>query len=290
MAGELLRLGTDGIVPVQWTVTKESKLGTLEGYASLFGVVDDQDDVAMPGMFKRTLARWKQSGRRLPLVDGHDLTNDSVIGSFDGNEEDPYGLAVKATFASTPRAQERRVQAREGHINGLSIFGNVIQAGSVTVAGKVRRALKEVHLLHIGLTPIPALMGATATAKSAEPAREVIEVRISEQWAADMRTALQIGNAQVQKAAVDLLIQNYKPTDPLAEEPASDDPSTIDSRDDSASYALSIIGESGLGESPPGGNSGDPLADLLAPLETAGTNTELDRLEAELKQMGQGNV
>jgi HK97 family phage prohead protease len=164
--GEWLKLGTDGVIPVRWDVAK-SNTGSLTGYASVFNVVDDQDEFTVPGTFKNSLARWKQSGRRLPLADGHDTSNGAVIGSFDATEEDYHGLKVHAIFSADPHAQSLRAKAIEGHINGLSIFGEVKRASTRMVKGSPRRALEEVHLLHIALTSIPALMPASAKAAGA---------------------------------------------------------------------------------------------------------------------------
>ena len=44
--------------------------GTVEGYASLFGVVDQARDMVMPGAFRETLKA--RGPRRIPMLFQHD--------------------------------------------------------------------------------------------------------------------------------------------------------------------------------------------------------------------------
>jgi HK97 family phage prohead protease len=275
--------------PIRFVAAKsDDDPGSLEGYASVYNVIDQQDEVVARGAFKRTLAAWKSSGRRIPLTADHETSGDGVIGSADVAEEDNYGLRMRFTFSSDPRAQALRIKAREGHLTGLSIFGEAVHKSTRVLGGQARQLLEEIRLMAVGLTPFPANGLAAGVAKAdlpqAAPSDEV--------WMADLRAALTITTAAVRKSAVDALVATRYPVQQATTEPAAGDTAdaenTDDQVDDAAKYALGIIGESGPGVSPPGGNPSDnSLADLLAPLETAGTNTELDALEAELKQMGQ---
>jgi HK97 family phage prohead protease len=386
---ELLRIGVDGVVPVRWDVAKAGDdPGTLTGWASVYNVVDDQEDIVAPGAFKRTIQKWRATKRVIPLTLDHQNTAQGVIGSLAKAEDAAYGLRTTFRFSATPEAQSARTKAREGHLTGLSISGSIIDKSMEKIAGRTVRVLKEVALMAVGLTPIPANTDSLVTVakasdkpwsqftqadytpqqwrraclidtgvgdtdskaryslpvrepsgalnrngvhaaaarlnqvnvsadKRAAAARALIRLygelgedppeslrrmagtakgldmaELPELWVADMRAALSLNTAAVRKTAVDALVADLYPIAPV------DDGDTVtettemnDESDDAAKYALGIIGESGSGEGPPGGNSSDDsLADLLAPLETAGTNTELDRLEAELKQMGQENV
>jgi len=177
---EILRLGVDGVIPVTWHDVSKSN-GGLTGYASVWNVVDDQGDVVLPGAFKRTIDRWKQSGRRLPMHDGHDWSNDAVIGSFDSLSEEAYGLLVSASFSSDPRSQALRIKTKEKHISGLSIYGDIIRKKTVNVAGKARRGLEEIALLHIGLTSMPALhLAAITSVKSLDWVEPSIDDSVGE--------------------------------------------------------------------------------------------------------------
>lgn len=181
MNGEWLRLGVGGVVPVSWDLTSKDGPGGLEGWASVFHNIDQQDDIVTPGAFKKTLADWRSSGRAIPLSKDHSFDSDAVIGSLTHAEELPYGLRIKASFASTPDAQALRTKAVEKHINGLSIFGPIFQKGSTTRDGRPIRVLKEVGLLQVALTPYPAnVLSLTTAAKGAMPMHHTMVV--DEAW------------------------------------------------------------------------------------------------------------
>lgn len=287
MTANWLKIGAGGVVPVQWfdTATKagDGGPGTLSGYASVFNNVDDQDEVVAPGAFKNTIARWKQAGRRIPLMDGHSMRNEDVIGSFDVTKEDVIGLAVKATFSSDPKSQALRQKSIEKHVNGLSIFGEVKKFATRTMGEKTIRILEEVHLLHVGLVAMPANMLAGATAKS-------LVAVLGEQWVEDMRAALSIKEVGVRDAAVAALIAKQytiaTPEAPKADGAPSDDDDV--SKDDSADYALTLIGnkKSGPGTDPSGSDpsdSGQSVADLLKSVEGAQAAMDLEGLFKEME-------
>src|SRR5260221_271047 len=56
------------IVPVEWKAVSAGGPGELEGYASVFGNVDQDGDVVLPGAFKKTLSDWSKSRQPLPLI------------------------------------------------------------------------------------------------------------------------------------------------------------------------------------------------------------------------------
>jgi len=277
--------------PIRWPEAKSGEdPGVMEGYASVFNVVDDQDEVVVPGAFKRTLSNLSKSGRRIPLTADHQMTGDGVIGSADIAEEDHYGLKVKFRFSADPRAQALRAKAREGHMTGMSIFGEVLRKSFRQVAGRPVRVLEEVKLMAVGLTPWPANGLSVGTAKTAEAGPGPV-ASLDEGWAADMRAALDISSPLVRKTAVDQLVAAY--AGPAEVVVGGDDDGTTSEDipdehgdDVAAKYALSVIGESGSGDSPPGGNpSDDSLADLLASTDAIQASRDLDALEAEMNQV-----
>lgn len=187
---ELLRIGIGGVVPVQWEVEKSGDPGTLTGWSSVYGVVDQQDDIVLPGAFKRTMDQWRASkGQRpIPLTLDHQNTAEGVIGSLSDFQDTSYGLKTTFRFSSTQKAQDARANAREGHLNGLSIFGPIFQKAFNTVGGKSVRLLKEVGLAFVGLTPMPANTDSlvlTAKSVSDKPWEQFTEADYTpEQWAA----------------------------------------------------------------------------------------------------------
>jgi HK97 family phage prohead protease len=186
---ELLRIGVGGVVPVTWDVGAKSDPGTLTGWASVYNVIDQQDDVVVPGAFRKTIADWRaaKSRRVIPLTLDHQNSAEGVIGSLTDAEDTAYGLKTTFSFASTAKAQDARALAREGHLNGLSIFGPIFSKGQTQFAGKMIRTLREVGLTFVGLTPIPANTDAlvlTAKAVSNTPWSNFSQADYTdEQWA-----------------------------------------------------------------------------------------------------------
>src|SRR5260370_10696501 len=102
------------IVPVEWKSVSGGP-GELEGYASVFGNVDQGGDVVLPGAFKNTLRYWSRQSQPLPLNADHDLSADGVIGSGHDAREDATGRRGKPRFSSYPKAQSGRTKELHGH-------------------------------------------------------------------------------------------------------------------------------------------------------------------------------
>ena len=67
--------------------------GTIEGYASVFGVVDTWDDIIAAGAFAATIAAHKAAGTMPAMLWQHD--SDDPIGVWTDMAEDAKGLRVK---------------------------------------------------------------------------------------------------------------------------------------------------------------------------------------------------
>lgn len=146
--------------------------GEFSGYASTWGNVDSQDEVVRQGAFVRSLERWHSEGRRIPVVTDHQHDVSAVVGSLATAREDSYGLFVHGIFSGTTAAQDVRQKLVEGHLSGLSVFGGIVSSGSEKVGGRTVRALYEVDLLEVTLTPWPAnTLALVSSAKANENAR-----------------------------------------------------------------------------------------------------------------------
>jgi Escherichia/Staphylococcus phage prohead protease len=199
MNGEWLRLGMGGVVPVTWDLTAKADTGggpgELEGWASVYNVVDQQDDIVLPGAFSQTIKHMVQSGRVVPLSKDHDFTTDAVIGSVRAATDTPYGLKIRAGFASTPDAQAHRTKAKEGHLAGLSIFGPIVKKSYETRAGKEIRLLHEVGLMQVALTAYPANLDSLLTAAKSVMAVHHTPV-VDEAW--DASAAVTASNTEAE--------------------------------------------------------------------------------------------
>jgi len=91
--------------------------GTVEGYASLFGEVDQARDMVMPGAFARTLQ--SRGLRRIPMLFQHDPAE--PIGIWLEIGEDWRGLKARGRLIpEVKRAREVLALVRAGALDGLS--------------------------------------------------------------------------------------------------------------------------------------------------------------------------
>ena len=78
--------------------------GTVEGYASLFGAIDQARDMVMPGAFTQTLRL--RGVRRIPMLFQHDPKE--PVGTWDMLAEDGHGLWVEGRLVHASGVQETR--------------------------------------------------------------------------------------------------------------------------------------------------------------------------------------
>jgi len=133
--------------------------GIVEGYASLFGVLDQARDMVMPGAFTRTL---QQRGlRRIPMLFQHDPRE--PVGIWLDLREDMRGLWARGRLIpDVARARELYALLKAGAVDGLSI-GYRTQRGRIDPRTRVRR-LYDVDLWEISLVTFPLLDGARVDA------------------------------------------------------------------------------------------------------------------------------
>jgi uncharacterized protein len=167
--------------------------GEIEGLASTYGNVDLQDDEMQPGALDKTVSDWQGSKSKVPLLDWHGDSLSRLIGSVTALASTAQGLWFRAGFGSDAESQRARQLVKDGHLSGVSIGYLPIRQSWKTVAGKAVRALHEVKLLEISLTPVPANPEAVLTSvKSfnggpADAAGDLADLERLEAWAAAAR-------------------------------------------------------------------------------------------------------
>jgi HK97 family phage prohead protease len=138
----------------------------FEGYASVFGVVDQGMDVVERGAFTKSLG----SGRKVKMLWQHD--SNKPIGKWDVMQEDERGLFVRGRLLKgIKQAEEAATLMRNDVIDSMSIGYRVAEAMEEG-SGRVRK-LMEVELFEISLVTFPMLEAAKITAmKSITTIRE----------------------------------------------------------------------------------------------------------------------
>ena len=127
----------------------------IEGYASLWGVRDLNDDVVEKGAFGESLARRGSAG--VKMLSQHEGA--TPVGVWDEVVEDDRGLRVRGRILEvTPQGRMAAALARAGAVDGLSIgFRSQRARGDET--GRLR-VLSEVDLWEVSLVTFPMLPGA----------------------------------------------------------------------------------------------------------------------------------
>lgn len=148
----------------------------IEGYASLFGKVDQGGDVVAQGAYEASLKRSDSSGRAIKLLWQHDPAQ--PIGVWTEVREDERGLYVKGRLLTeVARGREAAALIGAGAIDGLSIGYRTLRAAKDDSG---RRVLSEVELWEVSLVTFPMLPDARIGAKAEEPSdilfRELAEV------------------------------------------------------------------------------------------------------------------
>lgn len=133
--------------------------GTVEGYASLFGEIDQARDMVVRGAFTQTLAA--RGVRRIPMLFQHDPSE--PVGIWLELREDHRGLFARGRLIpEVARGRELLSLLRAGAIDGLSIGFRTSKA-RVDPGTRVRRLL-AVDLWEISIVTFPMLTGARVSA------------------------------------------------------------------------------------------------------------------------------
>ena len=144
------------------TVTDGS---VIEGYASLFGKLDQGGDVVEAGAYTASLGRLAKAKRSVKMLWQHDPAQ--PIGVWDEVREDERGLYVKGRIlADVARGREAVALIEAGAIDGLSIGYKTLRAQK---NGKGQRLLSELELWEVSLVTFPMLPDARVGAKGSEP-------------------------------------------------------------------------------------------------------------------------
>jgi HK97 family phage prohead protease len=154
--------------------------GSIEGYASLFGEIDQARDMVMPGAFRETL---KQRGlRKIPMLFQHDPSE--PVGVWLDLAEDFRGLLARGRLIpDVSRARELLSLLKAGAIDGLSIGYRTVR-GQIDPKTRVRR-LYQVDLWEISIVTFPLLNGARVSAvKQAAPKVSRLREQAEREWRA----------------------------------------------------------------------------------------------------------
>lgn len=130
-------------------------LGEFTAIAAAYSV-DRVGDRIIPGAFTKTIAHWRQSGKRVPLHYDHEGDPASIIGSIDpaSMRETDEGLEVSGRL-DLENSEKAREAWRAMKTDSMSLsFGYV-----ATRQGKADDGVNELHeidLFEVSIVPAPA--------------------------------------------------------------------------------------------------------------------------------------
>lgn len=132
------------------------QVATLEGYASIFNVPDQNGDIVAPGAFAASL----QKSSPVRMLYQH--AADKPIGRWTSLREDARGLFVRGDIIlSSGRAREVYALLGGGAIDGLSIGFQTVKARK-EAGGEGRRILKA-DLWEVSIVTFPMAPSARVT-------------------------------------------------------------------------------------------------------------------------------
>jgi len=136
----------------------EDGIGYIEGYASTWDKVPDAyGDIVRKGAFAKSLQRYKESGRSIPLLWAHQMNElDSYIGTAEADEDD-RGLHFIAKFDDTKEAQRIRQLYKDGRLAKFSFAYDTLDSGIVELEdGTKANELRELDIFEISCVLVPA--------------------------------------------------------------------------------------------------------------------------------------
>lgn len=122
--------------------------GIFSGYASIFNIVDKQNDLILPGAFKKNL-----NENKVKLLFQHDPSE--PIGNIIDIYENDVGLYIIAhLLLDIQKARDVYLMLKAGVIDGLSIGYVPVKYDTDYQTGA--RVLKQVELWEVSLVTFPA--------------------------------------------------------------------------------------------------------------------------------------
>lgn len=160
--------------------------GQIEGYGSMFKVLDDWGTVTMPGCFTDSLQRHAEAGTLPKMLWQHDQTQ--PVGAWAEVVEDDTGLRCAGSLIlDVAKAQEAYALLKAGAIDGLSIGFHLVageevsaadaEAAGIDVSSGFRTEdgtiilMTECDLMEISLVTFQSCPTATVDGVRARPAR-----------------------------------------------------------------------------------------------------------------------
>ncbi len=153
----------------------DAALGTIEGYASVFGNRDSDGDIMLEGAFDDVI----KSGDMPMMFFGHDW-NSVPVGNWTAMKADQHGLKISGQLNLELRSAKDIYSAiKFGSMSGLSVGFSMKEDDydfdAETLTGTIKRVSR---LLEVSIVPMPANGLATIEEVKSERQNALIKERI----------------------------------------------------------------------------------------------------------------
>ena len=172
-------------VDCRFEVKSLSVTGQFTGYASVYDVVDDGDEIILKGAFAESLNEWRIKGQMPALLWQH--RSDPPIGIPTSITEDDHGLLVEGQLAlKTQQGAEAYELLKMGAISGLSV-GFKCDAGNDTYDYKTGiRSIIKADLWEYSLVTFPMNDDARVSSiKSLDSIEQITDYKSAEAYLRD---------------------------------------------------------------------------------------------------------
>lgn len=182
-------------------IKEVTETGVIEGYASVFGDLDQGGDKVQAGAFGESLSKSYREGRKIKMLWQHNP--DEPIGVWDEVVEDGKGLRVKgALVMEVGRAREAHALMKAGAIGGLSIGYRTVQSKP---DGNVR-ILEKLDLYEVSPVTFPMLRSAKITDVKGEGVDDLVDKlragdQLTQREFEHLVKGLGLSNSQAERAA-----------------------------------------------------------------------------------------
>jgi HK97 family phage prohead protease len=109
----------------------DEKSGVIQAYVSIFGNIDSDGDMVVPGAFKKTISERGPESEQPRIKHLWQHSPWEVIGIPQAMSEDTKGLLVTSKFGSDQFSQDKLQQHKDGLITEFSIGYNVIKEKAI---------------------------------------------------------------------------------------------------------------------------------------------------------------
>lgn len=158
------------------SINHNQESGFFSGYASVFSIIDNHNDVIMPNAFSKSI----DNPKNIKLLWQHQ--EEQPIGQILHLEEDSHGLKIEAKLLrDVQQADEAYTLIKGGALKGLSI-GYRVKDFTIDPNSGIRY-IQEIELFEVSLVTFPANDSAEITAvkslNTTHPSKDISKLAIA---------------------------------------------------------------------------------------------------------------